>query len=78
MQEQTIGARLQLAREAVSLHPAEVSRTYGISRTAILAYERNDSLPGSKAIIVFCEAYGIEPGWLLGIPKRRKARRQRR
>ncbi|MGE4297569.1 MAG: helix-turn-helix domain-containing protein [Desulfovibrionaceae bacterium] len=59
----SIGARIRAIRGALSQE--EFARSIDASKTAIGAYERDSSQPGSAVIIAICGLYNVEPKWLL-------------
>lgn len=65
-----IGERLKLARTAagLSLRALESKIESRVTAQAIGKYERNQSMPGSAALLALSDALGVSPDYLLGDP----------
>ena len=60
-----VGRRIAAARRALSLRPADLSRSSGISADTIRGVERGAHLPGLYVLMQLCAALHITPNDLV-------------
>lgn len=62
-----IGNRLQLARQAAGLSLRALADRLDnmVTAQAILKYEKNQAMPGSKVLLALCKALNVPPDYLL-------------
>lgn len=65
MYTDTIGSRIRFARKQCGLKLRQVAKACGISIPAVSQWERDDTVPSSKYLIVLEQLTGFSPNWIL-------------
>jgi len=61
----TIGARIKAKRKERGLSQAALGKILGVSNTAIVYWERDETAPKGKNLFGLANALGVSPVWLL-------------
>lgn len=62
----TIGGRIQKARESIGLTTAELAAKLGVKTETLRGWERDRSEPRANRLITLAGIIGVSPAWLIG------------
>lgn len=57
---------------------SELSKAWGISRSAIFAYKGGDTAPNATVLMRICEYFNVSADWLLGLSRDYKLHKNRK
>lgn len=63
--QDTLGGRIALAREAVGMTPATLAKRLGVKTATLANWEHDQSEPRSNRLVMLAGALGVSPSWLL-------------
>jgi transcriptional regulator with XRE-family HTH domain len=62
----TVGQRIRAAYLAKGLNRSKLQRAIGAAYTTILAWERDEAVPGTEYLNALSVVLGVSPSWILG------------
>lgn len=66
----TIGSRAETIRERNDISRRDLAVALGFSVSTIHSFERGNHLASWPLIRSYCEYFGIDSNWLLGLPEK--------
>lgn len=64
--KEVFAANLRAARAALDMSQEELAKAAGVSKDAIVKYERGGYTPGADKVIAICRVVGKSPNELMG------------
>jgi HTH-type transcriptional regulator, cell division transcriptional repressor len=64
-EDDTVGGRISLAREAAQLSIAQAARRLGVKTASWKAWENDSAAPRSNRLTMMAGILGVSPSWLL-------------